>query len=100
MEIIKNDDHVLVKPMQDIVASMADDFKTELQQITESEKKGLVIDMEGVDNVDPIGIGVVFAAYNSLEKLEQKLRLVNINKDIYSLFTTMRLDRYFEIKSV
>lgn len=96
-EIIKNDDHVLVKPMADIVASMAENFRSELQKIIEEESKDIIIDMDGVEMVDSVGIGVIIATHNSLSKAGKALKVTNIIKDIYSLFTTMRLDRHFEI---
>lgn len=99
-EIIKNDDHVVVKPKKDVVASMAEDFRNELQQLIENEKKDIFIDMEGVEMVDSVGIGVIIATHNSLGKIERKLKIINISRDIHTLFATMRLDRHFEIESV
>ena len=99
-EIIKNDEHVFVKPMTDIVASMAEDFRSELQKVIEDEGKDIVIDMDGVEMVDSVGIGVIIATHNSLNKIDRQLKVINIIKDIYTLFTTMRLDRHFEIEGV
>lgn len=98
-EIIKNDDHVVVKPMTDIVASMAENFRSELQALIEGEEKDIIIDMDGVEMVDSVGIGVIIATHNSLSKVGKKLKVTNIIKDIYTLFTTMRLDRHFEIEA-
>ena len=98
-EIIKNDDHVLVKPNTDIVASMAESFRSELQQLIQEEGKDIVIDMDGVEMVDSVGIGVIIATHNSLGKIDKKLKIKNIMKDIHTLFTTMRLDRHFEIEA-
>jgi len=99
-EIIKNDDHVLVRPGTDIVASMAENFRSELQKIIEDEGKDIIIDMDGVEMVDSVGIGVIIATHNTLGKIEKKLKVINIMKDIHTLFTTMRLDRHFVIESV
>jgi anti-anti-sigma factor len=99
-EIIKNEDHVLIKPGTDIVASMAENFRSELQKIIEDEQKDIIIDMDGVEMVDSVGIGVIIATHNTLGKIDKKLKVINILKDIHTLFTTMRLDRHFVIQSV
>jgi anti-sigma B factor antagonist len=48
--------------------------------------------------VDSVGIGVIIATHNSLNKVGGKLKVTNITKDIYTLFTTMRLDRHFTVE--
>jgi len=99
-EILKNDDNIVVKPMADIVASMAEGFRSELQQLINEEGKDIIIDMDNVEMIDSVGIGVIIATHNSLNKNGKTLKVINIIKDIYTLFTTMRLDRHFEIKCV
>ncbi len=96
-EISTVDGQVIVKPGKDVVASMADEFKKELSFQIESSTGGITIDLSGVEMVDSVGIGVLIATHNTLEKLGRKLTVVNISKDIFDLFTTMRLDRHFTI---
>ena len=60
------DSRKIVKPGQDIVASMAKDFKLELLSQINKGPNELVIDMSGVKMVDSIGLGVIFSTYNSL----------------------------------
>ena len=98
-KIIKEGDKTIVRPGMDVVASMAEDFKNELLSIiTESEGK-IVIDLAGVDMVDSIGIGVIIAAHNTLNQAARKLKVVNVSKDIYGLFSTMRLNRRFTVEA-
>ena len=57
-----------------------------------------VIDMSGLNMVDSVGIGVIIATFNSLKKTGGEFKLSNVSKDIFSLFSTMRLDQHFSIK--
>lgn len=98
-DITKEVDQVIVKPGKDVVASMADEFKGELKSQLEGSSGGITIDLDGVQMVDSVGIGVIIATHNSLNNANRKLKVVNIAKDIYDLFTTMRLDRHFTLEA-
>ncbi|MDY6823862.1 MAG: STAS domain-containing protein [Thermodesulfobacteriota bacterium] len=97
-EIIRNDSGMTVKPKGNLVASMADEFRGELQSLVKEQPGQIVIDMKGVEMVDSVGIGVMIAVHNSLSKSEGILKIVNADKNIYNLFKTMRLDRHFAVE--
>lgn len=98
MSIIKKDgNQVIVKPGKDVVASMANEFRAELNSQIQESPSELVIDLSGVEMVDSVGIGVIIATHNSLDQKGGKLKVINIAEDIYGLFSTMRLDRHFTV---
>ena len=97
-EIIKEENHVIVKPGQDVVASMANEFRAELNSLIQESSCDLTIDLTGVEMVDSVGIRVIIATHNSLNNKGHKLKVVNIADDIYGLFSTMRLDRHFTVE--
>ncbi|MGM0653887.1 MAG: STAS domain-containing protein [Thermodesulfobacteriota bacterium] len=98
-EIITIEDQTIVKPGEDVVASMADAFKEELLSAVNSSQGTLVIDLDGVSMVDSVGIGVIIAAYNSLSQSNRQLKVINVAQDIYGLFSTMRLNRRFTVEA-
>lgn len=98
-EIVTNADQTIVKPGEDVVASMAEAFKGELLSAVNSSQGNLVIDLEGVSMVDSVGIGVIIAAHNSLSQANRQLKVVNVAKDILGLFSTMRLNRRFTVEA-
>jgi len=97
-EIIKNGNQVVVKPGQDIVASMANEFRAELHALVQDLPPELIVDLTKVEMVDSVGIGVLIATHNSLNKSGGALKVTNVNKDIHKLFNTMRLDRHFSVE--
>lgn len=99
-EIVNDGDQTIIKPGTDVVASMAEDFKTELLTAISESSSELVIDLTGVDMVDSVGIGVIIAAHNTLNQSDRKLKVINVTKDVYGLFATMRLNRRFTVESV
>ena len=87
-----------VTPGMDIVASMAEEFRAELLKFVEEGVKELTADLDGVGMVDSVGMGVLIAAHNSLQKNDGVFTVINASEDIYKLFKVMRLDRHFEVK--
>lgn len=86
---------VVVRPGQDIVASMIPDFRKKVGEILERAPGELRLDFDGVEMIDSIGIGVLIAVHNSMKKNGGKLVIVHASDDIARLFSSMRLDQHF-----
>lgn len=86
-----------VRPGKDIVASMAGELKKKLLTAVEKGAEELVVDFKGVGMVDSVGLGIIIAAHNSIQKAGGKLRVINVSEDIHGLFKAMRLDKHFEV---
>jgi anti-anti-sigma factor len=99
-EIVNEAGQTIVRPGTDVVASMAEAFKDDLLSAINSSDGIIVIDLEGVEMVDSVGIGVIIASHNTLTQADRKLKVINVTKDIYGLFTTMRLNRRFTVEGV
>jgi anti-anti-sigma factor len=97
-ELIKDGDQATIKPGIDVVASMAEDFKNELLAAINESEGDFYIDLNGVEMVDSVGIGVIIAAHNTLNQADRDLKVINVIKDVYGLFTTMRLNRRFTVE--
>ena len=97
-EIVNQNDQTIIRPGIDVVASMAEGFKDELLSIIDESSAEVVIDLAGVEMVDSVGIGVIIAAHNTLNQSERTLKVINVAKDVYGLFTTMRLNRRFTVE--
>lgn len=98
-EIIRNGNQTIIRPGVDIVASMAEEFKNELLSAINAHDGELVIDLAGVEMVDSVGIGVIIATHNTLNRKGQSLKVINVIKDIFGLFSTMRLNRRFVVEA-
>ncbi len=97
-KVIRKQDTIFVIPDKDLIASTADDFYAELCVLIKESPKDVIIDLNEVKGIDSIGIGVLIAMHNSLNKSGGKLRVINANKDIYNLFNTMRLNLHFSVE--
>jgi anti-anti-sigma factor len=99
-EIVNEAGQTIVRPGTDVVASMAEAFKEDLLAAVNSSDGVLVIDLEGVEMVDSVGIGVIIASHNSLNQADRELKVINAATVVCDLFTTMGLNRRFTIEGV
>jgi len=97
-EIKKIQNSIVVKPKKDLVASVVSEFSDELRPLIQSSPKEIIVDLDGVDMVDSLGMGVLIATHNSLTAKNSELKIINIKSDIYNAFVTMRLDHHFTIQ--
>ncbi|MFZ5570096.1 MAG: STAS domain-containing protein [Thermodesulfobacteriota bacterium] len=98
IEITKNEDHILVKPGRDLVASMVSGFSEQIKTLMAESPKMIVIDLTGVRIVDSLGMGVLISTHNHLTKAGSSLKVINTPPDIYEAFVIMRLDHHFTIE--
>jgi len=94
-EVMQDGDKIIVKQKCDIVASRVEELKTVLKQAVDNEPIGLIIDLTEVEMIDSMGIGLLIATHNSLQKKGGELELTNASADIAKLLQNMRLDKHF-----
>lgn len=95
--VVRKNDQIVVMVEQDIVSTTAKDFREELLAMIKPDTSELVVDLTGVEMIDSVGLGVFIATHNGLNKIEGKLKVVNVAPNILNLFKTMGLDRHFEV---
>jgi anti-anti-sigma factor len=88
----------VIKPGKDMVGSMADAFRKKVLKGLEKGPEALIIDLAGVDAVDAVGLGVLVAAHNSVNKAGGKLKVTHVSRNIFGLFEAMGLDQHFEVR--
>ena len=86
-----------LKPEKNINESTAEAFNTKLLNEIEKNIDELVIDMIDVQEIDPVGLGLLIAAKKLMRKSDGLMMLTNVSTDIFNLFKAMRLDHYFDI---
>jgi anti-anti-sigma factor len=93
-----NPKRFVLQPHGDMVASSARELKGRLKGLLDGGVCELVIDFSAVEGIDSVGIGLLVATHNSLQKKGGRLALIHCSRDLLDLFCTMRLDSHFEIK--
>ena len=91
---------VFIAPRKDIVASEAQELRRKIFSIIGEKPGKLVVDLENVNVVDSIGLGVLISARNHLKKSGGELVVTNVSKEICQLLKQMHLDRHIVFKAV
>ncbi len=86
-----------VEMPENIVSTTADEIRSKIKEALDGDPSGLVLDLEQTKYVDSMGIGVLIAAFNSTRQKQIDFQLINVDKEIHELFSTMRLDQHFGI---
>ncbi len=97
VDIREENGKIIVKPGINIVAGVVKDIKAEISALVNDGKTDIIIDLEGVEMIDSMGLGVLIATHNSIQEHDKKLELINIPSDIGKLLRTMRLDQHFNM---
>lgn len=81
-----------------LVAGKLDDFREKIKEMIKNGHNSITLDMNNVDLIDSTGIGFLAATYNSLSKNGGSLRIIGLSEEMYSFFTSLRLNSYFKIE--
>ncbi|RQD65354.1 MAG: anti-sigma factor antagonist [Desulfonatronovibrio sp. MSAO_Bac4] len=94
----ENGQDIVLTLEEDVIAAKSEDIKQKLKETIAGELSFLTLDLDKVEQVDSVGMGVLIATYNSLRKREVGFKLINVGQNIYELFQVMRLNKHFEIE--
>lgn len=96
-EIEKEGSKAVFRPGRDIVASVISGMRQQLKELMADGITELTIDMSGVEMIDSVGLGLLISAHNSLSRVGGTLTVNNVSKDLYDLFSNMRLTQHFTV---
>ncbi|HNA89420.1 MAG TPA: STAS domain-containing protein [Anaerolineales bacterium] len=85
------------KPEGDITAAVVPMIRIELKNLIAEGVRDLVVDMSNTRVIDSSGIGLLVATHNSLQRLNGRLIIKNLSKDLMELLQAFRLDKHFNI---
>ncbi|MGE4553511.1 MAG: STAS domain-containing protein [Desulfovibrionaceae bacterium] len=80
-----------------IGAAEVEDLRGRLKALVDGGARHLVLDMDAVEILDSMGIGLLVAAHNTLRGVGGVFEVVNASPDVFNLLRTMRLDKHFSI---
>ncbi len=96
-EIVQDGRKATVVVKDDLVGSRIESVRQELLDLMNQGVVTVVIDLDGVQTVDSLGMGLLVATHNSLKAKQGQLALINVNAKIFNVLSIMRLDKHFSI---
>ena len=95
-----NKTQAVITLQENLVASLVPELKNAMKDLLQEGVTKLDINLSEVKVVDSTGIGCLIAAHNSLAKTGGGLTVLGVSEDIFELFSSMRLNRHFTIKTI
>jgi anti-sigma B factor antagonist len=93
----KGSDVTLIVIRGEIGTETVDQFKEKLEQVINDGKKKLVIDLQEVNYLNSMGLGVFASALKKLKKGNGDLKLINLSPTVMELLERSRLDKVFDV---
>lgn len=98
LELKKINDFSVLSILEDRVdAHNSAELKAYLMQLIENGEHRLIIQLGGVRFIDSSGLGALLSGNKNIALKGGRLVLVNIQKQVLSMFELTRLNRVFEI---
>jgi anti-anti-sigma factor len=97
VDVMRDGRKATIAPAGDIVASMAGTLKPRLKNMVHDGVDTLVFDLARTTMVDSVGIGLIVAAHNSVQKSGGSISVIHASKDLLDLFKALRLDQHFSV---
>jgi anti-sigma B factor antagonist len=79
-------------------ATIAQSVKDELTNMLVQSNYKMVLNLENIRFIDSTGIGVLISALKTSRQNNGTFLLRNVNKDVMSLLSLMKLDSVFDFK--
>ena len=95
---IENDkDGTIISLSGNIDIPAAEVFKKKLFQLSENGVKAITIDFANCKSIGSSGIGAIIYFHKQFVETGGKIKIINVNKQIKSLFKIIKLDNLFDI---
>ena len=80
----------------EIIGEARFELNKAIQEQIDSNRTGIILNLEEVPMMDSVGLGMLIAAYTSLTKKGTKMVLLNAGRSIRYLLVITKLDQIFE----
>lgn len=98
IKVAKEGEKTIVFLSGSIDIPAGESLKKTLNEIAEDEKtKELIVDFKQVDSIGSSAIGALLLSHKEFTAKKLKFQIINLNKEIKSLFKIIKLDKVFKI---
>ena len=88
---------ITVTPDSDIVGNYTSELKQKLANLIQNGQQKIVLDLKAVSMIDSLGVGVLVATRNSIQRSQGELQIINLSDDLKKLFSNMRIIDFLNI---
>ncbi len=97
IDVKKEGNRAIVKPGDALAGGEYAALKKGLLEAVEGGSEQISIDLEGVADLDAMGVAFLSAAHNSIKNKGSRLEVIHANEGVFGLLKTLGLDRHFDL---
>ncbi len=97
INVTTQDDKAKIEIVGSIDERGAEELKRRFLEMDVAALKEAVFDFKGVTFIGSAGIGKLLLFYKNMAAHGGKIKIENMNKDIYTMFKVVKLDKIFDI---
>jgi len=86
-----------VAPGGDVLASSMSGLRPAMRDLVRSGVREIVVDLAATSMIDSTGVGLLLAAFNSMQAAGGKFSIVHASDEILELLRTMRMHQHFSV---
>lgn len=90
-------ENVILRVSGSILGEDRIQLSDKIQELVDNGGKNVVLNLQDVDLMDSVGLGMLVALRNSLERREVKLLLSNVDRSVRSLLLITKLNNVFDL---
>lgn len=99
LSVVLDNDVARVSIVGDIDDDGANKLKEKLVELQGKQITEAVFDFKEVRFIGSTGIGKLLLFYKSLASKGGRVKIINMNNDLYTMFSVIKLDKVFSISS-
>jgi anti-anti-sigma factor len=92
-----NEQALRLKPKVDLVASTVEAQRETMMKALEAGPRAVVLDLEGVEQLDSLGITLVLGLFKTCQKAGTPFSIEGVKPDIMRVFRLFNLPKFFPI---
>ena len=90
-------ENVILRVSGSILGEDRIQLSDKIQELVDNGGKNVVLNLQDVDLMDSVGLGMLVALRTSLERREVKLLLSNVDRSVRSLLLITKLNNVFDL---
>ncbi len=99
MEIQIDGDRALVRPVEQIDLSTAENIEELFRKLREEKVKDVTLDFAGVEEIDSFGLGKILLLNKETEERGGNLKIINVTSEyVREMFAIVQMDKVVEIE--
>ncbi len=99
LNVSVDNNHALIAIVGDIDDEGATKLKEKLLELQSQPLKEAVFDFAGVKFIGSTGIGKLLLFYKAVASKGGRIKIINMNDDLLTMFSVIKLDKIFDLSS-